>query len=165
MKKLWILLFSVCLLSGCAAKETFEQVDDQLVMPVSAPVGELSLSRPQDAAAEVMEQEDGGKLYLCDGYTVAVQTYPSGDLENTFYQTSGYAKEDLKLIQTEVSGITRYDWVWSAAGEGGDQVCRAALLDDGNYHYVVTVMAPEETAGALTETWNTLLSNLSIRTD
>lgn len=165
VKKLWILLFSVCLLTGCAAKETFETVDDQLTVPVSASVSELKLSLPEDASVLTMEHEDGGKLYLCDGYTITVQTYPAGDLEQTLYQTSGYSKEKLKVIESNSAGVTRYDWVWAAAGEEGDQVCRAALLDDGNYHYVVTVMAPADTAGELTQTWNSILSSLTLSTD
>lgn len=162
MKKLWILFLLLFMLAGCGAKETFETVDDQMAEPVSAPMGQLSMTLPDSASLSVMDNGAGDRLYLCDGYTIAVQTMPAGDLEKTLYETTGFSKDSLKLIQTNHYGADRYDLVWSAAGEGGDQVCRATILDDGTYHYVVTMMAPAETAGEFTESWQSTLHSLSI---
>jgi hypothetical protein len=50
----------------------------------------------------------------------------------------------------------RYDCVWTAAGETGLQLGRACVLEDGNYHYVLSVMAPEEETGRLREVWQNL---------
>lgn len=159
---LWISLLFLFVLAGCGAKETFETVEDEMAAPTAAPMGQLSMALPESATMSVMDNGAGDRLYLCDGYTIAVRTMASGDLEKTLYETTGFSKEQLKLIQTNHHGADRYDLVWSAAGEGGDQVCRATILDDGNYHYVVTIMAPGETAGEFTENWQSILSSLSI---
>lgn len=162
MKKLWILLLCVFLLTGCGAKETFETVDDLYITEVSAYPKDVSLALPEEAAVSVMDNGEGGRLYLCDGYVLTVQTMTSGDLEKTLLETTGFSKEDLTLMETDYYGTTRYDCVWSNAGENGDQVCRAAILDDGTCHYVVTVMAPAETAGQLRQTWQSLLDSISL---
>ena len=39
--------------------------------------------------------------------------------------------------------------VWATAGEEGLQVGRASIFDDGNFHYVLSTLAAEETAGEL----------------
>lgn len=162
MKKLWILLLCGFLLAGCGAKETFETVDDSFATPVSASVKQVSLSLPKEAAVTVMDNGEGGRLYLCDGYVLTVQTMESGDLQRTLRETTGFSKEDLTLMETDHYGTARYDCVWTSAGETGDQVCRAAILDDGTCHYVVSVMAPAETAGELKETWQNLLDSISL---
>ena len=150
------------MLTGCGVQETFETVDDLYVVPASVAMGRLSLSLPEETTMQVMALSDENRLYFCDGYTLVVQTMESGNLEETFRQTTGFSKEELIPIKTNHYGADRYDCVWMAAGEAGDQICRAAILDDGNYHYCVTVMAPANTAGELTETWNDLLNTLSI---
>lgn len=162
MKKLWILLLCMFLLAGCGAKETFETVDDSFVTPVSAPMKQVSLALPKEAAVTVMDNGEGGRLYLCDGYVLTVQTMDSGDLQKTLREATGFSKEDLTLMETNHYGTTRYDCVWTSAGETGDQVCRAAILDDGTCHYVVSVMAPAEAAGQLRETWQSLLDSISL---
>lgn len=162
VKRLWILLLCVFLLTGCGAKETFETVDDLYLTPASASMKQVSLALPKEAAISVMDNGEGGRLYLCDGYVLTVQTMESGDLEKTLLETTGFSKNDLTLMETDHYGTTRYDCVWTSAGETGDQVCRAAILDDGTCHYVVTVMAPAENAGGLRQTWQNLLDSISL---
>lgn len=165
MKRLRIILALSLLLTGCGAQQTFETVDDVQAAPVMAQMQKISFVLPDEAAVPAIENGDGEKLYLCDGYTIAVQTMEAGDLGRTLRQLTGFDRDQLTLMQTEQTGIKRYDCVWSAAGEGGDQVCRAAVLDDGSYHYAVTVMAEFSTAGDLTETWRTILNSVSLSTD
>ena len=152
------------LLCGCRA-EDMETVMDSFDIPVLAPAGQLVLSLPEEASVPTMESVEGGKLYLCDGYTLTVQTFSSGDLSNTLRQTTGFTSDQITMIQTQQNGVRRYACVWSAAGEGGDQVGRAVILDDGNYHYAVCVMADFEAAGNLTDTWQELLDSVKLRTD
>jgi hypothetical protein len=47
-------------------------------------------------------------------------------------------------------------------GESGQLVCRAAVLDDGNYHYCLTAVAPAANAGELSEQWNALFASLRL---
>lgn len=162
MKRILITAICLCLLAGCGAKETFETVDDTMVQPVMAPVGQIHFALPNEASTPTMDNGENGKIYLCDGYTVTVQTFQSGDLNSTLQQVTGFSKEALTLMETTEEGLSRYDCVWSTMGEGENQVCRCAILDDGNHHYVVTVMAPESLSGAYQEAWQNLLSSISL---
>ena len=163
MRKCWILLLVALLLSGCATSETFETVADELLQPVVGSQREIVLTVPGSAAAEVMESEDGGKLYFCDGYTLAVQTLEAGDLNKTLRSLCGYSREELTVLETKSGSHSRYDWVFTCAGEGGTQVGRGAILDDGSYHYCVTVMAQEALSGSLEGDWNAVFASLSLK--
>lgn len=162
MKKCCMLAAMLLLLSGCGAKPALETISDDYAQPVCAPAWQMILDVPQDASVTVLEGEDVGKLYLCDDYTVTVQTFASGDLKKTLRLLTGYEKEDLTLMQTLQDGAKRYECVWIAAGEGEDQVGRACLLDDGNYVYAVTAMAGESQAGALTQAWQEMFASFRL---
>lgn len=166
MKKYLIGIALALLLTGCSAQQTFETLSDVYDAPVMAPAGQLELKLPEEAAAASMENPDAGKLYLCDGYTLTVQTLDAGDLNETLRQLTGYGKEQLTVMETKQDGFSRFETVWSAAGEGGDQIGRAVILDDGYYHYAVTVMADAQTAGDLTSVWQSVLDSATLsRTD
>lgn len=160
MKKLLILIAFMFLLTGCKDKE-FETISD-VYEPPAQQAGEVSLALPEDASVTIMENDSMGKIYLCDGYTVLVETLQAGDLDRTLRAVTGYSKDTLTVMQTEEENIKRYNCVWTCAGEGGNQVCRSVILDDGNFHYAVTVMADESAAGDLSNTWQKILSSASI---
>lgn len=161
MKKLLIILVFVLLLCGCSAQETFETVFDQLEAPVMAQMRQLQVELPKEASAPTLSSEEAGTLYLCDGYTLSIQTMNGGDLDATMRSLTGFSKDQLTVMTTEKHGVRRYDCVWSAAGEGGDQVARAVILDDGNYHYAVTVMSDFAAAGDLADTWKSILDSVA----
>lgn len=161
MKK-WLLLFVVmCLLTGCSATQTFETVGDEALIGTAAPVKQMQLSLPEEAAVPTMESA-AGSIYLCDGYMIAVQTLAGGDLGRTLKTLTGFTEDRLQMIRTEQAEMVRYDLSWSAAGEQGDQICRCVLLDDGAMHYAVTVMAPAENAGSLKDTWQDLMASVRL---
>jgi len=162
VKKFWIVIMLVCMLSGCGAQEAFETVNDTLMQPEQAAEKQVMLSLPEDAAAPAMESDTAGKLYLCDGYSVTVQTLESGDLQGTIKETTGFDRAALPIIETVQGEVRRYECVWTTTGETEDQIGRFALLDDGSYHYVVTVMADASKAGQLTNQWNQLFSSFSL---
>ena len=110
----------------------------------------------------VLGKDDGGTMYFCKDYDISVQTMESGDLRKTVEQVSGYSMEDLTIMETAVSDYIRYDFVWSAAGELGQQVCKACILDDGSYHYVLAVMGNADTAGEYGEIWNGILDSFCL---
>ena len=92
MRKCWIVLPVVALLlSGCATSETFETVADELLQPVISEQREILLTVPDGAAAEVMESENGEKLYFCDGYTLTLQILDGGDWSRTVQTLCGYS--------------------------------------------------------------------------
>ena len=162
MKKCWILIGVLLLLSGCGAQETLETVSDVYAQPVSAAVRQVILDVPQDASVEVLQSADGGEIYLCDGYTVTVQTMAAGDLDKTLRAVTGYARENLDVLQTRQDSFKRYECVWTAAGETQTQIGRACVLDDGEYHYVVTAMAGESLSGELAEVWKDLFDSFRL---
>lgn len=162
MKKIVVVLFMALLLTGCSAQQTLETISDAFDVSAMAKTQQIQLSLPEEAAVESMENEDAGKLYLCDGYCVTVQTMDAGDLDRTLRQTTGFSKDKLTVIKTRTGDYSRYDCAWTATGEGGDQTCRGVVLDDGYYHYVVTVMADANKAGELSATWQHILDSASL---
>ncbi len=161
MKKLCIVMVACLVLCGCAAAPTFESVEDVYAKdPVSEP-RQICLDIPADASAQVL-QSDNGKLYLCDGYEVAVQTFLAGDLDQTMRAVTGFGTEGLTVMETSVSEIDRYECAWSAAGEGGDTIARAIVLDDGDYHYCLTIMAPSENVSRLSDQWQSIAASFRL---
>ena len=162
MKKLILVAGIALLLSGCKAQPTFETLSDEYVQPVSVQTHQMALALPEDAAALTVQSDEGGSLYFCDGYTLAVQVLPAGNLNGTLLQTTGFEEDALHLMKTQPDGIRRYDWVWTAAGEGEPQICRGALLDDGVSHYVLTCMGDASRGEQLQQTWQEIFSSFSL---
>lgn len=156
------LLLAGCL-AGCAAQETFETIADEWEVPIQAVAKEISLKYPEDASLLTGSSDAGGAVYFCEDYTFSLQVLPSGDLDKTLREVTGFGREDLTVMETEQSTVqattARYDWVWSCAGEAGDQVCRGAILDDGNFHYVLTAMVPEEKAKDVEAGWDRMFQS------
>lgn len=158
MKKLGTVLLALLLLTGCGAA-SYEQVQDvYATQPLSAPA-QLLVSLPPDAT--VMAGEDSS-LWLCDGYTAAASTLEAGDLDATLRAVTGYGREQLEVLELEEAGLKRYECVWISAGEGGDQVARTVVLDDGSYHYTLTLQTEAAQAGALRETWQQVLGTVTL---
>ena len=164
MKRMFCLLLCACVLTGCAGPKTYETLTDLYYTPTQQEPAQITLWLPDDAALSVLEREDGGRLYLCDGYTVSVQTVASGNLDATLQNATGYGKENLKGIGWKEGSIQRYECAWASAGEEGDQVGRTVVLDDGNYHYVVTVMGQAALAGNMAETWAMITDSVNLDT-
>ena len=161
MKKLCMLVVLMMLLSGCGAEQTLETVADEIVVNVSAQPREVLLTLPKETLLPAMETESG-TLYLCDGYDVAVQILDSGDLDATIREVSGFGKDDLTVIQTAAGTISCYEFVWTAATDLGEQVGRAMIIDDGNYHYVLNTVAPAKNAEEYKEIWNGIFESFGI---
>ena len=153
----------VCLLilSGCSATETMETIGDSYDQLVIAPQM-VKFAVPNDASSQVISG-DSGTIYFCEGYEIVVQTMSGGNLDSTLRSVTGYPKDALTVVETSDAYADRYECVWIAAGEGGDQVGRTAILDDGNYHYCLSVMAPAQEAGSLQEVWQSLFLSLELQ--
>lgn len=149
------------LLSGCGAQETFETISDVIPQEINAQTHCMILSLPQEAAAPTVESEDA-RLYQCGTYSICVETFPGGDMEKTVEQITGYASDDLTVMQTRREGFDCYEFVWVSAGENGDQVGRALVLDDGNYHYVVSTLADADHAQEHKNAWDAMFQSASL---
>lgn len=162
MRKCWIIAVLCMLLAGCGSKEVFETLGnvqhENSELPAMAAV---SLQLPEEAAAEAFGSGEG-TLYECEGYTLVLQTVASGDFARTVQTLSGFQPEKLTILESKVGQAQRYDWVWTAAGEDGDVLCRATVLDDGKYHYCLTAVADAREAGNLTAHWNELFGSFCL---
>lgn len=162
LKKCWIIVVLALLLSGCSAVETFETLGNvQHQSPGNPELRQVLLALPEEAAAPVA-QSDGNTIYICDAYTIMLQTFASGDMTATVQALSGFAPSQVTMLESRCGDHARYDWVWTAAGEGGDVICRGAVLDDGSYHYSLCVMAQASEAGSLSEEWNGLFGSFCL---
>lgn len=137
--KRWICILLPLLLCGCRGEQTLETVADEWMVPVMAQPREISVRFPDDIAMPVLEQ-DSRRLYMAQGYELMLDVQDAGDLSTTIRDMSGYEKEDLTVIQTRQAGADRYDFVWSAMGENGERLGRGVILDDGSYHYCMSVL-------------------------
>ena len=131
------------LLCGCKAEETLETVSDEWIVPVMAQPKGISVRLPENTVLPVMEQ-DGRKLYMGQNYEILLETLAAGDLNDTIRTISGFEKEQLTVLQTGQGELDRYEFVWTATGERGELLGRAVILDDGNYHYCMTVLRDAE---------------------
>lgn len=161
MRKCWMMLAMMVLLCGCAAEETFETVADDLVLPVMASPREISVRLPENAVSPVLESQ-GEQVYLCDGYEIIVETMDAGDVGATIRAVSGYDKEDITVIETQWQDVTRYEFVWAAAGEQGDRLGRAVVLDDGSYHYCLSVIRDASLSEDTQIVWNDVFQSFTV---
>lgn len=160
MKKWMICMLFPLLLCGCGAEETFETIADEQVLSVMAKPRQITVDLPEDAVAPVLDSE-GEQIYLCDGYDIVIEVLPSGDLTGTVRSISGYGKEDLTVLETQWEDVTRYEFVWAAAGENGDRLGRAVILDDGDYHYCMTLLRDADGKDSQI-VWNQVFSSFDL---
>ena len=159
MKKMWIFgLVTAVMVCGCA-QAPVETVNDFYEGTSAAPAYRIQLDFPKEAVQPVMENGEN-QLYLCDGYELRLQTLPAGNLSGTLQDITGFPEEKLTLIHTDQDGNDRSDFVWCTAGEEGDMVGRAAVIDDGNYYYCVSVLAEESRTEALQESWQRIFESI-----
>ena len=161
MKK-WLWIGAVALmLTACGTEETFETISDEPVQAVSAEMREIFLSLPPEAVSPVLESPERS-IYICGDYEIYQQTLEAGDLAETVETVSGFDLEDLTVMETRQGEMTRYEFVWASAGETGDRLGRAAILDDGHYHYCLSVLGDAETAGEHRLVWQDLFASFTL---
>lgn len=161
MKKRILIALAALVLTACDAEETFETVSDEPVQAVVAECREVFLSLPPEAATPVLESETGC-VYICGDYEIYRQTLDAGDLSATVKAVSGYTLTDVTILETTQGDCKRYDLVWACAGETGDRVGKACILDDGAYHYVLSVVGDAETAREHKQVWQAMLGSFSL---
>ena len=133
-----LIVLTALVLAGCSQAPAAETVMDVLEEPVLAQPREVRLELPGETVACAMES-DSGRLYLGDGYEVMVQTLPGGDLDATIRSLTGFNREDITVMQTGQEP-KRWEFAWAAAGERGERVGRGVVLEDGSYHYCLSVL-------------------------
>lgn len=160
MKIMTIMLLAV-LLTGCAKTEVYETVNDDMAQAVSAQPREILFDLAQEPVMPAMES-DSGTLYLCGDFDVVVHTCHSGDLNHTVREVSGFLPEELTVIQTGKGAVDRYEFVWTSATDLGQQIGRATVLDDGNYHYILSATVDAELIEEYQEIWNGIFESFQL---
>lgn len=143
MKRCVLLMLLMLTLCGCAAEEVLETVSDELVLSAMAQPREITVNLPDNAVTPVLES-DSRQMYLSEDYEILLETLSGGDVDATIRSLTGYEKDKLTVMQTQWDGVERYEFVWVAAGETGDRLGRGVILDDGNYHYCMSVLRDAE---------------------
>lgn len=156
-----LLVLGCLLLSGCGAQETMETVADEWVEEAMAPAREILVELPEEAAAPAAENANG-RIYLCSDYEIEIHTMDGGDLDATIRNLCGYDREELTVIASSPQGLKRYDFVWTAAGEGGDKIGRAVILDDGQYHYTMTVLRSADSVEQSQIVWRSVFESFAL---
>lgn len=161
MKKWMAMILAALLLSGCGSEEVLETVADEWVVPVMAEPRQITVKLPGETAMPVSES-DSGRLYLCQDYEIALQTLDSGDLDGTLRSVTGYGREDLTVLETLRSNFPCYEFTWACAGESGDRIGQGILMDDGNYHYVMTALWDAEKTETMQVSWSGVFSSFDL---
>lgn len=162
MKKLCVILGLCLCLAGCGTEDVFETLGQIQHEPNAAPVmGTVQLTLPESAAKEVFSADENS-MYDCGDYMLMLHTLSAGDVSRTVETLSGFSIDKLTVIESQAGAYKRYEWVWTAAGEGGDVLCRATVLDDGNYHYCLCAMAAAPNIGALQAEWNEVFATFTL---
>ena len=162
VKKIAMALMLALLLSGCGAEETLETVADDIpLQPVMAEPAEISVRLPDNAVSPVLES-DTEQVYLSEDYEIAIETRSSGNIGGTITALTGFAPEQLTIMHTKQESADRYEFVWVSAGENGDRLGRAVVLDDGSYHYCMSVLRDAENQKKSQVVWSDVFSSFSL---
>lgn len=161
MKKIWLVLVLLLFLCGCGVEETMETIADEWVVPVMAQPKSIRLAVPGEASVCTMES-DTGRLYIGDCYEIAVQTLSAGDLDATLRSLTGFSGDELTVLRTTDGNAKRYEFVWTAAGERGDRLGRGIILDDGDYHYCLTVQRDMELPRDCQVVWSEIYQSFGL---
>lgn len=160
--KIWIAILALALtLCGCGSQEVLETVADEQIVPVMAQPRQITVKLPGEAALPAVES-DSGRLYLCQDYEIALQTLSGGDLDATLRSVTGYGREELTVMETLRSSMPCYEFTWTCAGETGDRIGQGIILDDGNYHYVMTALWDAEKTENLQIVWSEIFSSYDL---
>lgn len=159
--KIVVLALLAALLCGCSSQEVYETVADEQLVPVMAQPGQITVRLPGEAALPVMEN-DSGRLYLCQGYEIALQTLTGGDVDGTLRTLTGYGREEMTVLETLRSDMPCYEFTWACAGEGGDQIGQGILMDDGSYHYCMTVLWDTEEKSTGQTVWSDVFASFDV---
>lgn len=161
MKVLCLILLVILLLTGCGRAEVYETITNEQVLSTSAEPKQIRFDLAQEPVLPAMES-DSGTLYLCGDFDITVQTLQGGDLQNTVYEVSGFLPEELTVLQTGTGDVNKYEFVWTSATDEGQQIGRATILDDGNFHYTLAATVDSELIEEYQEIWNGIFESFEL---
>jgi len=162
MKK-WLMgvtLMLVAVLCGCNG-ELYEVVGDVSTIEPDITPQKVRFEVPKDENITVMNT-DKGVLYLGENYDISLQICPSGNLDQTMRAVTGYSRKQLAITELSEKNVDRYVCAWSAVSDEGELVGRCTILDDGRFHYCLTVLVKADMAGELRNTVDAVFADYSL---
>lgn len=143
MKTMMFLLVLMMCLSGCVRNElpVMETVSDEIMEPVAAEPKPMAVWLPDGAAKQTMAGT--GECYTWGECELRLQTMDSGDIRATLEQLTGLSADRLTVMEYQREGLQLYQTVWSSTGEEGITLGRCMVADDGEYHYCLSLLSPE----------------------
>jgi len=154
-----VILVSTIMFSGCSA-ENFEPMLDVYGPGVQPQPAKIQVKLPENAALSVM-MGDTGTLYYGENYEVCVETYPSGNINSTLNKITGRSADELTVLEVPVEQGNSYRCGWSVTDDEGERIGQCIVIDDGNYHYCLTVLVDAECAGQLRPMIDMVLNSYS----
>lgn len=147
MKHLIVALVLLLVLSGCSAP-VWETVNDamedgtELVWQERAYA--LQIGVPDGVF--LTEETEEGKLYATKDGELEIETrlFLSSGPDHAVKELSGFAQEDLTVLQTQRFGLPEYQFAWVSQTEMGTRLYRADLVMDGTCCYAVVCSSLEE---------------------
>ena len=103
-----------------------------------------------------------GRVYMASDYEIYIQTMEGGDLSATVETMTGFSMDDLTVVSTQQGDAQRHEFVWASAGEEGDLLGRGVVLDDGDFHYTMTVLRNAEKADSSQVVWDGVFSSFRL---
>lgn len=147
MKQVLLVLVMTLLFAGCTGETepVFETVGNVSYEQGTPPAAQtIYIDVPDEATAQTMAGEDSPQIYTWEGYELRVETMEAGNVDATIQTITGLPAEKLTVMEQKIQDLNLYQTVWSTAGEEGVLLGRAMIADDGNYHYCVSLVSPEE---------------------
>lgn len=145
MKKLCWILAAVLCLGGCVniTEPVMETVADEIIEPMAAEPKPMAVWLPDEAAAQTMADGAAGECYTWGESELRLQTHQGGDILSTLKNLTGLDPEKLTVMEYEKDGLQLYQTVWSCTSEEGVRLGRCMVADDGQYHYCISLVSPE----------------------
>ena len=155
--------------SGCQ-KDTvvWETVSDQIYLSVDGKVPvqlTMDFTAPEDAVQSADAFSEGTVYQQAEGKYEIIQETMQSTAESAIKLMTGFSKNELTVMETKAFDMARYDFVWSAASEQGQQVCRGVVFDDGTYCYTLTFQTAEENGGELQECMDEMFASIGFHED
>ena len=157
------LFLAALLLSGCGAEPVYETIGNvwENDEPVFAPAG-MEFAVPEDAHMEVVEGSSGEKIYRIGDWELWTGTYSAGDLSATMEEITGLESGNLTVISRRVGAYDCHETAWTTTGEDGTWVARTAVIEEGGYHYALSMMVPQEDADQLGSFFSQVLASVNL---
>ena len=143
--RLAMIVMGLALLCACSAAapvwETVSDGEDMAAFSAQDAPYTMHFDVPADAVETA--GENGQPVYVQQngGYTIAGRTLYAANAESAVHMLTGQAAESVCVIETVKYGLPAYHFTWYE--QETQQLCRAAMIMDGQMCYVLTVSQPE----------------------